>query len=221
MRLLLASAGSASPKIGKGVSFSGKRLSGRFVNSDSDYIRERNKGNALALVVLEAVAAVDGTVVSGLERDLGGRPALRADRVKHLTVVAACGFAACAAVLAANGFVLESLLRVKLLLAGRKDEFLTAILAYQCFVLEHLDFSPFRFVKFFDTRVPADLVFAPTPANWKCRYPAMCLSLLPLSKCMFDMLRLDLLLDRTMLTGLCPLTWIVLPATGIDFQPQT
>ena len=36
-----------------------------------------------------------------------------------------------------------------------------------------------------------------------------------------DMLRLDLLLDRTMLTGLCPLTWIVLPATGIDFQPQT
>lgn len=36
-----------------------------------------------------------------------------------------------------------------------------------------------------------------------------------------DVLRLDLLLDRTMLTGLCPLTWIVLPATGIDFQPQT
>ena len=185
MRLLLASAGSASPKIGKGVSFSGKRLSGRFVNSDSDYIRERNKGNSLALVVLEAVAAVDGTVISGLERDLGGRPALRADRIEHLAVVAACGLAAGAAVFAADRLVLEPFLRVKLLLAGRKDEFLTAILAYQCFVLEHLDFSPFRFVKFFDTRVPADLVFAPTPANWKCRYPAMCLSLLPLSKCMF------------------------------------
>ena len=172
-------------------------------------------------MVLEAVAAIDGTVVSGLERDLGGRPALRADRVKHLAFAAARGLAAGAAVFAADRLVLEPFLRVKLLLAGRKDEILTAILAYQCFVLEHLAFSPFRFVKFFDIRVPADLVFAPTPANWKCRYPAMCLSLLPLSKCMFDMLRLDLLLDRTMLTGLCPLTWIVLPATGIDFQPQT
>jgi hypothetical protein len=127
----------------------GKRLSGRFVNSDSDYIRERNKGNALALVVLEAVAAVDGTVVSGLERDLGGRPALCADRIEHLAVVAACGLAAGAAIFAADRLVLEPFLRVKLLLAGRKDEFLTAILAYQCFVLEHLDFSPFRFVKFF------------------------------------------------------------------------
>ena len=172
-------------------------------------------------MVLEAVAAIDGTVVSGLERDLGWRPAFRADRVEHLAIIAARGLAAGAAVFAADRLILEPFLRVKLLLAGRKDEFLTAILAYQCFVLEHLAFSPFRFVKFFDTRVPADLVFAPTPANWKCRYPAICLSLLPLSKCMFEMLRLDLLLDRTMLTGLCPLTWIVLPATGIDFQPQT
>ena len=175
----------ATAKIGKGASFSGKRLSGRFVNSDSDYIRERNKGNALALVVLEAVAAVDGTVVSGLERDLGWRPALRADRIEHLAIAAARGLSAGSAVFAADRLILEPFLRVKLLLAGRKDEFLTAILAYQCFVLEHLDFSPFRFVKFFDIRVPADLVFAPTPANWKCRYPAMCLSLLPLSKCMF------------------------------------
>ena len=100
------------------------------MNSDSDYIRERNKGNSLTLVVLEAVAAVDGAVVSRLEWDLGGCPALRADHVKHLAVVAARGLTACAAVLAANGFVLESLLRVKLLLAGRKDEFFTAILAY-------------------------------------------------------------------------------------------
>ena len=155
------------------------------MNSDSDYIRERNKGNSLTLVVLEAVAAVDGAVVSRLERDLGGCPALRADRVKHLAVVAARGFAACAAVLAANGFVLESLLRVKLLLAGRKDKFLTTILAYQCLVLEHFRFFPFSVDENSDIRVPADLVFAPTPANWKCRYPAMCLSLLPLSKCMF------------------------------------
>ena len=91
-------------------------------------------------MVLEAVAAVDGTVVSGLERDLGGCPALRADSIEHFAVVAARGFAASTAVLAADRLVLEPFLRVKLLLAGCKDEFLTAILAYQCFVLEHLAF---------------------------------------------------------------------------------
>ena len=136
-------------------------------------------------MVLEAVAAIDGTVVSGLERDFGGCPTLRTDGVEHLAFAAARGLAAGAAVLAADRLILEPFLRVKLLLAGRKDEFLTAILAYQCFVLEHLDFSPFRFLKFFDIRVPADLVFAPTLANWKDRYPAICLSLLLLSKCMF------------------------------------
>jgi hypothetical protein len=100
-------------------------------------------------VVLEAVAAVDGTVVSGLERDFCWRPAFRADSIKHFALVATRGFAAGTAVFAADRLVLEPFLRVKLLLAGRKDEFLTAILAHQCFVLEHLDFSPFRFVKFF------------------------------------------------------------------------
>ena len=157
------------------------------MNSDSDYIRERNKGNALAtFVVLETSAAVNGAIVSRLERDLGGRPALRADRIEHLAIAAARGLAAGAAVFAADRLILEPFLRVKLLLADRKDEFLTAILAYQCLVFEHLDFFPFSVHEISDIRVPADLVFAPTPANWKCRYPAMCLSLLPLSNCMFS-----------------------------------
>ena len=172
-------------------------------------------------MVLEAIAAVDGAVVFRLERDLGGRPPHRADRVKHLTVVAAGGLAACAAVLAANGFVLESLLRVKLLLADRKDEILTAILAYQCLVLEHFRFFPFsvdenmisecRLTWFLPPHSPTGSVATRRYASHYCLSRNAC----------FDMLRLDLLLDRTMLTGLCPLTWIVLPATGIDFQPQT
>ena len=163
---------------------SGKRLSSRFFNSDSDYIRERNKGNALtSFVVLETSAAVDGAIVSRLERDLGGRSALGANRIKHLAVTATSGLATRAAIFAADGFILEPLLSIELLLAGRKDEILTAILAYQCLVFEHLDFFPFSVHEISDIRVPADLVFAPTPANWKGRYPAMCLSLLPLSKC--------------------------------------
>jgi hypothetical protein len=158
-------------KIGKGASFSGERLSGRFVNSDSDYIRLRNKGNtSTRLHLLEAGAAVDGAVVTGLERDLGGRAALCADRVIHFAIAGAGGLTVCAAVLAADGLVLEAFFRIKLLFAGRKNEFLTAILAYQCFVLEHLDFFPFSVQDIFDIRVPADLVFAPTHANWKCRY---------------------------------------------------
>ena len=134
---------SVPQKSEKALPFQGNASQVVFANSDSDYIRERNKGNALALVVLEAVAAIHGTVVSGLERDLGGRPALRADRVEHLAIIAARGLAAGAAVFAADRLILEPFLRVKLLLAGRKDEFLTAILAYQCFVLEHLAFPLF------------------------------------------------------------------------------
>jgi hypothetical protein len=147
-----------------------KRLSSRFFNSDSDYIRERNKVNALAtFVVLETSAAVDGAIVSRLERDLGGRSALGANRIKHFAVTATSGLAARAALFATDGFVLETLLSIELLLAGRKDEILTAILAYQCLVFEHLDFFPFSVHEISDIRVPADLVFAPTPADWKGR----------------------------------------------------
>ena len=99
-------------------------------------------------MILETSAAVDGAVVSRLERDFGGRPALCADRVKHFAIGVTGGFAAGAALFATDGFVLETLLSLKLLLAGRKDEFFTAILAYQCLVFEHLDFFPFSVQKF-------------------------------------------------------------------------
>ena len=63
----------------------------------------------------------------------------------------------------------------------------------------------------------ADLAFDPTLACWSFSYPALGLSRLTLS-----VSRQDLLLNRTMLSRIfvC-VTWIVLAATAIDFQPQT
>jgi len=149
-------------------------------------------------VILETSAAVNRTVVSRLERDFGGCAALRADCVKHFAVGVTGGFAARPALFATDGLILEALLSIELLLAGRENEFLTAILAYQCLVFEHLDFFPFSVLDFFDTRASADLVFAPTLANRKIRYPALRLSLTLLSE---QLSRLDLHLDRTMLTN--------------------
>ena len=53
-------------------------------------------------------------------------------------------------------------------------------------------------MKFFDTRVPADLVFAPTLACWSFRYYAC----LPPHYSHSRSSRQDLLLSRTMLTTL-------------------
>lgn len=63
--------------------------------------------------------------------------------------------------------------------------------------------------------IPPDLVFNPTLASWKFSFMITTPSL--------GSNRLDLLLGRTMivLRFLAELTWIALPATGINFQPQT
>ena len=99
------------------------------------------KGRELvALMLLEAGAAVDGPVVTGLERNLGGGAAVCAHGVKHFALAIAGGLPGGSAVLAADGLILETLLSVELLLASRKDEFLTAILTNQCLVFEHLCF---------------------------------------------------------------------------------
>lgn len=63
----------------------------------------------------------------------------------------------------------------------------------------------------------ADLAFDPTLACWSFSYPALA-SHNSLSR--FS--RQDLLLNRTMLSNPFDcVTWIVLAATAIDFQPQT
>ena len=94
-------------------------------------------------MILETSAAVNGAVVSRLERDFRGCTTLGADGIVHLAIGIARSFTSSPALFATDGFVLETLLSIEFLLAGCKDEFLTAILAYQCLVFEHLDFFPF------------------------------------------------------------------------------
>ena len=97
-------------------------------------------------MVREAIAAIHRLVAARLEGNLGLLAAIRADRGEHFALrasAAVLGTERCTALRAAARLVLEALLRVELLLADRKDEILTAILAYQCFVLEHLAFPLF------------------------------------------------------------------------------
>ena len=83
---------------------------------------------------LEALAAVDRPVVLGNEGDLGGRAALSADRVIHLTGGAAIAtttialtLAGVAAVLAADGLVGKAFLGIEFLLTSGEHEILSTI----------------------------------------------------------------------------------------------
>ena len=86
----------------------------------------------------EAVAAVNRTLISRLERNFGFLAAVGADDGEHLAVLAAITVAAAlvAAVAAARGLVLEAFFGVKFLFARAEDEFFTAVLAYECLVFE-------------------------------------------------------------------------------------
>jgi len=98
-----------------------------------------SSSTALALFLhgSEAFAAVNRTVLTGLERHFGFFAAVGADGIVHLTVGFAGVLACVAAVLAALGLVDEAFLRIELLLAGSEDEIIAAILANQGFVFEH------------------------------------------------------------------------------------
>jgi len=90
---------------------------------------------------LIALAAVDGPVILGNERDLGGFAALCAYCIVHLagagSGLTCIGFACAAASLAAGGLVLEALLSVEFLLTGSENEFSAAVFANQSLVLIH------------------------------------------------------------------------------------
>ena len=92
-------------------------------------------------LLAEAVAAVNRTVGTGLERNLAGFAAACAGCVIHLTVAAATTgralFAGRTAILAALGLIGETLFRVEFLLAGGEGEALSAIFADDGFVAEH------------------------------------------------------------------------------------
>ena len=86
----------------------------------------------------ETIAAVDGAIVFGLERNLGFLAAFRADDGKHLAGLSAVAiaFAFVAAVSATYGLILEAALLIKFLFARAEDEFFSAVLAHECFVFK-------------------------------------------------------------------------------------
>lgn len=97
------------------------------------------------LSCFEALAAVNGSVAAGLERELSLAAALRADSDKVLTLASLSVLSLVAASLAALRLVLEALFSIELLLASRKDEFLSAISACEGYVLINDLFSNLYF----------------------------------------------------------------------------
>ena len=109
----------------------------------------QNKKTALAVFLsgailavlssVKALAAVYGTILTGLERNLTFLATGCTDCSVHLTLasVAACCLAGITAGLAAKGLVGKALLSVELLLSCSEGELLSAILADQNLVVVH------------------------------------------------------------------------------------
>ena len=88
----------------------------------------------------EASAAEHGTILTGLEGNLGGLTAFGAHSVEHLAGSAGSGTGSLAshtAVTATGGLILEALLGVERLFTGREDELIAAVFAYQRLVFVH------------------------------------------------------------------------------------
>lgn len=100
----------------------------------------RSRRSALLRFLLtETIAAVDGAIFAGLERNLAGSAACGAHSVEHLPVTAtAVTLAGIAAGLATLRLIGKALLSKKLLLSGSESELLAAIFADDDFVLEHV-----------------------------------------------------------------------------------
>jgi hypothetical protein len=119
--------------------------------TDTDKLRLR------LLSQLEASAAVNGTIVGGLEGDLCLAAAISANSREILTGCSSCVLLGIAASLASLRFVLESLLGIESLFACGEHEFIATVLADQSlvdkllffycadvFVLEHGAFSSLK-----------------------------------------------------------------------------
>ena len=100
---------------------------------------------ALLLHLSEALAAVDGTVRLGLERNLSLTTAGGAGGSEELTGATGGVLAGVTAGLAALGLILEATLSVELLLTSGENELVTALFAHQSLIFVH-DFTSLRFV---------------------------------------------------------------------------
>jgi hypothetical protein len=98
------------------------------------------------LLVAEAIAAIDRTVIMGFKGNLACLTASGANGVIHLTfgAFATSVLASLTAGLTTLGFVGETLFSIKFLLTGGESEFLSAILADQSLVFVHWGKPLFR-----------------------------------------------------------------------------
>jgi len=90
----------------------------------------------------EAIAAIYGAVITGLERNLAGLSTLCADSIVHLTITAVTTTGSTLAGIAAGFATLRLIgkasLRVKFLLSGSENKFLSTVFADERFVLIHV-----------------------------------------------------------------------------------
>ena len=102
---------------------------------------------AVLTLGLEALAAVHGTIATGLEGHLGGAAAAVADHFVHLTgaivVAAVLGTTGSAASGAAGGLILEALLGEESLLGSGEVELGAAVTAGQGLILVHGGIPPY------------------------------------------------------------------------------
>jgi hypothetical protein len=102
-------------------------------------IKIRPEGRTFKRLLLslsgKTIAAIYRAIVPGLERNLAGFPAGCADCIVHLTLGPAAIFPRSSAGRTSFGFISESLFFKKVLFACSECEFLTAVDAYERFVL--------------------------------------------------------------------------------------
>ena len=104
------------------------------------FVCRLSSSQKLSVSVLEALAAINGAIVVGLEGNLALLTALCANSGEHLasaSLATAC-LTSGAAIAASLRLVGEALLSVEFLLASRENELLSAILADQCLVSVHV-----------------------------------------------------------------------------------
>jgi hypothetical protein len=120
----------------------------------------------LALHGRVAFAAIHGTVVLRLERNLGGRAAVGANRIVHYagTAGVTLSLVRLTALTATSRFILKTLFGIEFLLASSEHEFLTAIAAHQRLVLIHGLVFPLNKMNIW-LKSSADLIFDPTLAG--------------------------------------------------------
>ncbi len=130
-----------------------------------------NRAGSLLSACLETIVAIDRSVVLWYKWDLRWCATLCANSVMHFPrfcSASAVSFSCISTSFATSWLIHESFFCVELLLTSGEYELSSTILTNQRFVLVHGIFYPLNIV-FTLYIISADLVFAPTLADWKLR----------------------------------------------------